>query len=164
MHDFMLGPLFGLQDTPTLFSGTPIGVTFFKDGFAHPFFKQKHSWLNKNTPSAFRTNLVDQPPRSTQNEYLTFLEKPDDVTTSLHAHINHLDLDDEEEDFDDFSAFDHSASHKKEDKHVFVLKERNFTIIIENNRFVMQVVNAPWCSDCYNQGRCHEGVGIGTLI
>ncbi|CAL0310811.1 unnamed protein product [Lupinus luteus] len=80
---------------------------------------------------------------------------------SLHAHP---DLDDEEEHFDDFSAFDHSASHKKEDKHVVVLKEHNFTIIVENNRFVMWVFNAPWCGDCYNQGRCHEGVGIGTLI
>ncbi|CAL0333527.1 unnamed protein product [Lupinus luteus] len=76
---------------------------------------------------------------------------PDDVTTSLHAHINHPDLDDEEEDFDDFSAFDHSTRHKKEDKHVVILKERNFTIIVENNCFVMLAFNPPWCSDCCNR-------------
>ncbi|CAL0312747.1 unnamed protein product [Lupinus luteus] len=75
--------------------------------------------------------------------------------SSLEGNFSPCDLDDEEEDFDDFSAFDHSASHKKEDKHIVILKERNFTIIVEKNRFVMLVFNAPWCEmqKCAGLGR-----------
>ncbi|KAE9616677.1 putative protein disulfide-isomerase [Lupinus albus] len=94
------------------------------------------------------------------DEDLSFLDEPDDVTTSHfnHPDLDHFDDDDEEgddadEDFDDFSAFDHSTSHDEEqpifdDKHVVVLIERNFTTIVENNRFVLVEFYAPWCGHC----------------
>ncbi|OIW08566.1 hypothetical protein TanjilG_03242 [Lupinus angustifolius] len=93
------------------------------------------------------------------DEDLSFLDEPDDVTTSHHPDLDHFDDEEEEEedaadeDFDDFSAFDHPASHEEEeptfdDKHVVVLIERNFTTIVENNRFVLVEFYAPWCGHC----------------
>ncbi|TKY75051.1 disulfide isomerase 1-4 [Spatholobus suberectus] len=35
-----------------------------------------------------------------------------------------------------------------DDKDVVVLKERNFTIVIENNRFVIVEFYATWCDHC----------------
>ncbi|MQL41672.1 hypothetical protein EI012_27590, partial [Escherichia coli] len=83
---------------------------------------------------------------------------------SHHSHDNYPDPDhfddegededDADEDFDDdFSSFDHSqANHEEEpvvdDKDVVVLRERNFTTVIENNRFVMVEFYAPWCGHC----------------
>ncbi|CAL0304080.1 unnamed protein product [Lupinus luteus] len=94
------------------------------------------------------------------DEDLSFLDEPDDVTTPHHPDLDHFDDDDEEdddaaadEDFDD-SAFDHSTSHEEEeepafdDKHVAVLIERNFTTVVENNPFVMVEFYAPWCGHC----------------
>lgn len=105
--------------------------------------------------------------KSSQNdndddEDLSFLEEPEDASTSHQAHANLPDLDqfgdDEEEDddgddFGDFSGFDpHSDEEFKEpevdEKDVVVLKERNFTTVIENNRFVMVEFYAPWCGHC----------------
>ncbi|CAL0312956.1 unnamed protein product [Lupinus luteus] len=90
--------------------------------------------------------------------YLTFLEEPDDVTTSHHTHINHVD--DDEEDFDDVSTFDHSASHKEEEKHVVVLKEEvqrslvfSGVMLIQHKPPVRSLFNAPGCDDCCNRGQ-----------
>ncbi|OIW20782.1 hypothetical protein TanjilG_23162, partial [Lupinus angustifolius] len=33
-------------------------------------------------------------------------------------------------------------------KHIIILKERNFTTIVENNRLMMVEFNSPWCSHC----------------
>lgn len=94
------------------------------------------------------------------DEDLSFLEEPDDdASTSHHGHGNYPDPDqfggdeDDGEDFDDFSGFDpHSEEEYKEpevdDKDVVVLKERNFTTVVENNRFVMVEFYAPWCGHC----------------
>lgn len=53
-------------------------------------------------------------------------------------------------DFGDLSDFEEEGSKEPEidDHDVVVLRERNFTDAIENNRYVMVEFYAPWCGHC----------------
>ncbi|XP_057954984.1 protein disulfide isomerase-like 1-4 [Malania oleifera] len=101
------------------------------------------------------------------DEDLSFLkddDEEDDAVDPSHSKLLHgLDLDqldysDNEgaDDFDDLEDFggaeadDHDAYSMPEvdEKDVVLLKERNFTTVIDNNRFVMVEFYAPWCGHC----------------
>ncbi|EEF32091.1 protein disulfide isomerase-like 1-4 [Ricinus communis] len=92
------------------------------------------------------------------DEDLSFLEEADDDKSKNDAashHHNYPDSDDEldNDDFDNYSDFDESEadSYKEpeiDDKDVVVLKERNFSDVIEKNKFVMVEFYAPWCGHC----------------
>ncbi|KAG2311098.1 hypothetical protein Bca52824_022655 [Brassica carinata] len=61
--------------------------------------------------------------------------------------------DDEEEDGGDFSDLGNPESDpipapEVDEKDVVVVKERNFTDVIENNEYVMLEFYAPWCGHC----------------
>ncbi|XP_027346620.1 protein disulfide isomerase-like 1-4 [Abrus precatorius] len=98
------------------------------------------------------------PQNDDDDEDLSFLEELDDTATSHHNfpdpdHFHDGEGDDDDGDFDDFSSFDPSVeeAYKEpavDDKDVVVLKERNFTTVIENNEFVMVEFYAPWCGHC----------------
>ncbi|KAJ0020534.1 hypothetical protein Pint_32176 [Pistacia integerrima] len=90
------------------------------------------------------------------DEDLSFLEEAD-TDTKNGAASDHFDddadaYDDFPDDFDNDSYSDFDESEYKEpeidDKDVVVLKERNFSDIIENNKFVMVEFYAPWCGHC----------------
>ncbi|KAK7312563.1 hypothetical protein VNO77_36510 [Canavalia gladiata] len=109
--------------------------------------------------SSFSLTLCKKAPQNdVDDEDLSFLEEPDDADTFHHGHGNYPDPDDDEgdddgEDFGDFSGFDSSVEEEfkdpaVDDKDVVVLKERNFTTVVENNRFVMVEFYAPWCGHC----------------
>jgi protein disulfide-isomerase A1 len=111
--------------------------------------------------SSFSLTLCEKVSNNDEDEDLSFLEEPEDASTTHHDHGNfpdpdHFEDDDEDgEDFGDgdFSGFDpHSEEEFKEpevdEKDVVVLKERNFTTVIENNKFVMVEFYAPWCGHC----------------
>ncbi|XP_010520368.1 PREDICTED: protein disulfide isomerase-like 1-4 [Tarenaya hassleriana] len=102
---------------------------------------------------------------NTDDEDLSFLEDPtdDDVPADSSASPNLDDFDGEDDDdsemYDDeegdenFSDLDSPdsdsfASPVVDEKDVVVLKERNFTDVIENNQFVMVEFYAPWCGHC----------------
>ncbi|CAJ1979309.1 unnamed protein product [Sphenostylis stenocarpa] len=106
---------------------------------------------NKPSLNDTKTNQDDN-----DDEDLSFLEEPHDAAdTSHHAHFpdpDHFDNDDDD-DFGDFSGFDSPSEEAfkepaVDDKDVVILKERNFTTVIENNRFVMVEFYAPWCGHC----------------
>ncbi|KAK7324940.1 hypothetical protein VNO77_28910 [Canavalia gladiata] len=83
----------------------------------------------------------------TDEEDLSFLDEPDETSTSHHHH-DHFD---DDVNFDDFPDFDESEAYKEpevDDKDVVVLKEKNFTDVVKNNRFVMVEFYAPWCGHC----------------
>ncbi|XP_057448991.1 protein disulfide isomerase-like 1-4 [Lotus japonicus] len=116
--------------------------------------------------SSFSLPLSAKPPQNDDfdDEDLSFLEEPeaeDTTTASLHDHGNFPDPDpfgdgdsEDGEDFDDdFSGFEPPSEEAYEepavdDKDVVVLIERNFTTVVENNRFVMVEFYAPWCGHC----------------
>jgi len=112
------------------------------------------SLSDKPSPNDNKNNQND----NHDDEDLSFLEEPDDVAATSHRdhfpdpdHFN--DDEDDDDDFGDFSGFDSSTEEAfKEpaidDKDVVVLKERNFTTVIENNRFVLVEFYAPWCGHC----------------
>ncbi|CAL5211272.1 unnamed protein product [Lathyrus oleraceus] len=95
------------------------------------------------------------------DEDLSFLEEPEDASTTHHGHANYPDpdnFDEEDEDDDgddvgDFSGYDPQSEDEFNDpevdeKDVVVLIERNFTTVIENNQFVLVEFYAPWCGHC----------------
>ncbi|XP_061376673.1 protein disulfide isomerase-like 1-4 [Gastrolobium bilobum] len=80
------------------------------------------------------------------DEDLSFLDEPDDISTSHHH--EHFD---DDADFGDFSGYDDAEAYKEpevDEKDVVVLKEKNFTDVVKNNRFVMVEFYAPWCGHC----------------
>ncbi|KAI9196083.1 hypothetical protein LWI28_020937 [Acer negundo] len=109
------------------------------------------STLSPALSKSEKTDAVDD------DEDLSFLEEPetDGKSHSTHHHSDdEPDLDDEfSDDFDHYPDFDdnESDSYKQpeiDEKDVVVLKERNFSDIIEKNKFVMVEFYAPWCGHC----------------
>ncbi|GAB4859219.1 Protein disulfide isomerase-like 1-4 [Ancistrocladus abbreviatus] len=116
--------------------------------------------------SASLAKSVSTPSRNKDDdldEELRFLEEDDDVSSASSQNPTHTpdpdEDDDEGDDFDDdFGNFDGFGDARFEDdaysnpevdeKDVVVLKERNFTDVIENNRYVMVEFYAPWCGHC----------------
>ncbi|CAO2812962.1 unnamed protein product [Amaranthus hypochondriacus] len=95
------------------------------------------------------------------NEDLSFLEDDIDAVSSSPKSEESDEFDDDfgnyDDDFDD-SQFgsdvdgngesDEYAMPEVDEKDVVVLKERNFTDVIENNVYVMVEFYAPWCGHC----------------
>ncbi|TKY48522.1 disulfide isomerase 1-4 [Spatholobus suberectus] len=78
------------------------------------------------------------------DEDLSFLDEP---STSEHDH-DHFD---DDANFGDFSDFGDPEAYKEpevDEKDVVVLKEKNFSDVVKNNRFVMVEFYAPWCGHC----------------
>jgi protein disulfide-isomerase A1 len=80
------------------------------------------------------------------DEDLSFLDEPDsDETISHHDHDHDSDLE------EDFSGYDHQESYQPpeiDEKDVVVLKDNNFTDVVNKNRFVLVEFYAPWCGHC----------------
>lgn len=95
--------------------------------------------------SSFSSTLCAAPPAADDdNEDLSFLEE--ETSPPDHQH-NHFD--DANYDFGDFE--DDSEAYKQpqvDEKDVVVLKDKNFSDVIKNNRFVMVEFYAPWCGHC----------------
>uniref|UniRef100_A0A7C9EU26 Protein disulfide-isomerase n=1 Tax=Opuntia streptacantha TaxID=393608 RepID=A0A7C9EU26_OPUST len=85
------------------------------------------------------------------DEDLSFLEQDDDKPTYSS---DPEDSDDEADNYgDDFGSYNDSDSDDEEvfladEKDVVVLRERNFTDVIEENKYVMVEFYAPWCGHC----------------
>ncbi|GAU15644.1 hypothetical protein TSUD_109020 [Trifolium subterraneum] len=79
-------------------------------------------------------------------EDLSFLDEPDsDETISHHDHDHDSDLE------EDFSGYDNQESYQVpeiDEKDVVVLKDYNFTDVVNKNRFVLVEFYAPWCGHC----------------
>ncbi|CAM8909997.1 unnamed protein product [Rhodiola kirilowii] len=109
------------------------------------------------------------------DEFISFLAEEERSEPAAHDHHHgsegsheefddHFDDDEEEEEgsgdgnfesYENFeSEFDQSGEEEPhampevDEKDVVVLKERNFSDVIENNRFVMVEFYAPWCGHC----------------
>ncbi|KAH9617278.1 hypothetical protein KSS87_004503 [Heliosperma pusillum] len=90
------------------------------------------------------------------DEDLSFLEESDAVSTSdQHPSFSDSEFDDgndgEFDDLDDASFGDEGEDLDLpvvDEKDVVVLKERNFTDVVENNKYVMVEFYAPWCGHC----------------
>ncbi|XP_028757057.1 protein disulfide isomerase-like 1-4 isoform X1 [Neltuma alba] len=93
------------------------------------------------------------------DEDLSFLEEADDSSSSHYHYPDPAHSDDDDDSYDDnfgdFSSYDGSGANQEaykqpdvDDKDVVVLKERNFSDVVENNRFVMVEFYAPWCGHC----------------
>ncbi|CAH8362446.1 unnamed protein product [Eruca vesicaria subsp. sativa] len=88
-----------------------------------------------------------------EEEDLTFLEDPKEEPEAPSKPLSDDDEEEEEEEDGDFSHITnaHSApfpAPEVDEKDVVVIKERNFTDVIENNEYVMVEFYTPWCGHC----------------
>ncbi|XP_021858733.2 protein disulfide isomerase-like 1-4 [Spinacia oleracea] len=115
--------------------------------------------LSLSSPSL---STIDTVADDDLDEDLSFLEEDDNTgdadVTSPHKH----DESEEADEFDDenFGDFDESqfggddeeseeyAVPQVDEKDVVVLKERNFTDVVEGNKYVLVEFYAPWCGHC----------------
>ncbi|OIW09142.1 hypothetical protein TanjilG_11280 [Lupinus angustifolius] len=74
-------------------------------------------------------------------EDLTFLQDSDQTSDSDHHHH----FDDEDDNLDDSSSV---SDPEIDEKDVVVLNQKNFSDVINNNRFVLVEFYAPWCGHC----------------
>lgn len=91
------------------------------------------------------------------DEDLSFLDEEDDAVLS-HSKPNPEEDEDDDDDYggdDDFGNYDDFAgagedfrSPAADEKDVVVLRERNFTDVIEENKYVLVEFYAPWCGHC----------------
>lgn len=84
------------------------------------------------------------------DEDLSFLDEPDE-TDSPHHHHHHDDAEHESDLEEDFSGYEHQESYQPpefDEKDVVVLKDSNFTDVVNSNRFVLVEFYAPWCGHC----------------
>ncbi|KAL1298613.1 hypothetical protein HN51_042935 [Arachis hypogaea] len=92
------------------------------------------------------------------DEDLSFLEEADDTSSSHHHQYegHYPDPDQiDDADLDDFTGFDETEfnpdAYKEaevDEKDVVILKDKNFTDVVKNNRYVMVEFYAPWCGHC----------------
>ncbi|KDP44055.1 hypothetical protein JCGZ_05522 [Jatropha curcas] len=115
--------------------------------------------FSKLSPSLSKSEN-DKQQQDDDDEDLSFLEEENDKNDATSDDTHHYpdsdqfeedDIDDD--DFENYSDFNDSESdpYKEpefDEKDVVVLKERNFTDIIENHKFVMVEFYAPWCGHC----------------
>ncbi|RDX86517.1 Protein disulfide isomerase-like 1-4, partial [Mucuna pruriens] len=78
------------------------------------------------------------------DEDLSFLDEP---SAPEHDH-DHFGDDVNYADFEDFEDSEAYREPEVDEKDVVVLKEKNFSDVVKNNRFVMVEFYAPWCGHC----------------
>ena len=76
------------------------------------------------------------------DEDLSFLDEPSAAPEHGHYHDDDANFGDFEEDPEAYKQ------PEVDEKDVVVLKEKNFTDAVKNNRFVMVEFYAPWCGHC----------------
>ncbi|XP_058780105.1 protein disulfide isomerase-like 1-4 [Vicia villosa] len=85
------------------------------------------------------------------DEDLSFLDEPDETDLHHDHHDHHDDAEHESDLEEDFSGYEHQESYQPpefDEKDVVVLKDSNFTDVVNGNRFVLVEFYAPWCGHC----------------
>lgn len=112
--------------------------------------------------SLFSTPILTSSTADDDDEDVSFLDELESgsAVPSDHRHSDAEYSDEEDEDFGNYDDFevpsDLNHGHNEEDdevatfdeKDVVVLKDRNFSDFIDENKYVMVEFYAPWCGHC----------------